>query len=448
MCIMKKQYRYNVRMAWLLLISLFTGLAGCEKKSIAFGENLAESYTNIIVIDTLTPVISTVRSDSFLTSNTSTALVGNYKDEIFGSINARSFFQLSIPTVIDIPKDAIFDSLTLRLLLTKQYYGDTSIPQQISVHELSAKLEYSEESSGFYNTSSIPYEAIPLGTKEFNPKPNKNDSVEIRLSDTRGQEFLARLKDKTAELTDQTLFLQYFKGLAITTSAAPSSIIAYSTTDSTLKMRLYYTERGVVFSQKFVDFNLINPELQFNQVAIDRNNSILSGVPKNAEIPSAQLGHASYLQSATGVFTKIKFPSLPDLLQVKKTGKILKAQLIIKPLAGSFSSIYRLPPELNLFTTDKSNIFGSALTDNATGTAVTQNGNLYIDALYGENTNYTYDITSYLQQQIIVSPGLLNGLLLYPPSASAANTFNRLVIGDNTTVKSRISVKIFFLAVD
>lgn len=448
MYIMKKQYLHNIKPTYLLLISLLTVLAGCEKKSIAFGENLAESYTNIIVIDTLAPLISTIRSDSFVTSNTGTVLLGNYKDEIFGSVNARSFFQFSIPSATEIPKDAIFDSLTLKLSLTKQYYGDTNIVQLISVHELNAKLEYGGENTGFYNTSAVSYSDISLGSKEFSPKPNKIDSLEIRLSDAKGQEFLNRLEDKTAELTDENSFLQYFKGLAITTAATPSSIIAYSATDTTLKMRLYYKERGVVFSNKFVDFNLANPELQFNQVAVDRSSSILSTIPKNSEISSAQLGHASYLQSATGILAKIRFPSLPDLLQIKKTGKILKAQLIIKPLAGSFNSLYRLPTELNLFTTDKTNAFGAALTDNTTTTATTQNGNLYIDDLYGENTSYTYDITTYLQQQITLNPNLENGLLLYPPSATAANTFNRLIIGDNTTGKSKIQVKIFFLAVD
>ncbi|MEO6000503.1 MAG: hypothetical protein ABIN89_26910, partial [Chitinophagaceae bacterium] len=68
---------------------------------------------------------------------------------------------------------------------------------------------------------------------------------------------------------------------------------------------------------------------------------------------------------------------------------------IIKPLAGSFNKVYRLPTDLNLFTTDKNNLLGSALTENSS-TGTIQNGNLTIDNLYGENTGYTCDITTSL----------------------------------------------------
>ncbi len=445
---MIKQHLNNFRFAYALLIIGIPCFLACEKKSIAFGENLAESYTNIIVIDSVTPSISTIRSDSFLTSNTNTIQLGNFKDSIFGSINARSFFHFNIPAVTTIGADAIFDSLTLKLVLTKDYYGDTSITQQINVNELTSKIEYTGENTGFYNTSSIPYSSIPLGTKQYNPKPNKTDTLEIRLSDAKGREFLKKLEDQASEVTDQTYFLEYFKGIALSTAATPSSIIGYSATDSTLKLRLYYTERDVTFSHKFIDFNFTNPQLQFNQITIDRSNTVLASLPKNTEIPSLQLGHAAYLQPITGLFTKIRFPSLPDLLLIKQSGKILKAQLIIKPVTGTFSNIYRLPPELNLVTTDKYNSYGTALTNGSTTSSTAQNGSLTIDDVYGENTNYTYDVTNYLQQQITVNPLLGNGLLLYPPTTTSNKSFNRLVIGDNASGKDKIQLKIFYLAVD
>jgi hypothetical protein len=110
--------------------------------------------------------------------------------------------------------------------------------------------------------------------------------------------------------------------------------------------------------------------------------------------------------------------------------------------------LYSLPPELNLVTTDKFNGYGTALTEGSGTTAATATGNLTIDNLYGENTSYTYDITTYLQQQLTVNPGLGNGLLLYPPATTSNKTFNRLVIGDNASGKNKIQLKIFYLAVD
>jgi hypothetical protein len=446
----QKRYLQYSHLACILFIFLIPCFFSCEKKSISFGENLAESYTNIIVIDSVTPQITTIRSDSFLTNNTGILQIGNFNDAVFGSINARSYFQLNLPPVTAIPTDAIFDSLTLRMQLTKDFYGDTSVVQQVNVNELTSKLDYSGNNNGFYNTSFIPFSTTPLGSAQFSPRPNRIDSLVIRLADSKGQEILRKIKNQDIQMSQQTYFLQYLRGLTVSTSSKPSSIISYSATDSTLLMRLYYTEKGVVFSHKYLDFKFTNPELQFKQITLDRSNTVLASIPKNTEIPSKQLNNAAYLQSLTGVVTKISFPTLSNLLLIKQTGKILKAQLFVRPLSGTYdNNRYRLPPQLNLITTDKTNGYGSALTDPSSTSSTAQTGNLTIDNIYQTNTNYTFDVTSYLQQQIHVNPALLDGLLLYPPTSVATRSFTRLVIGDNTTAnKSKIQLKIFFLAVD
>ena len=73
---MVKHFLRNISTTCVLFVFLMCFLAGCEKKSISFGENLAESYTNILIIDSLTPLISTVKSDSFITSGTITVMAG------------------------------------------------------------------------------------------------------------------------------------------------------------------------------------------------------------------------------------------------------------------------------------------------------------------------------------------------------------------------------------
>jgi hypothetical protein len=69
---------------------------------------------------------------------------------------------------------------------------------------------------------------------------------------------------------------------------------------------------------------------------------------------------------------------------------------------------------------------------------------LFVDNIFGENTGYTFDITSFLQQQIRLNAVQQDGLLIYAPSASA---FNRIITGDRDAGKSRIQVKIYYVVV-
>ena len=90
---------------------------GCKKADIEFGEQFIDAgYTNVIVVDTLTPIISTIFRDSIATSQSSSVLIGSYKDPYFGKVTANSFFVLSSPsTSLDFHISAAYDSLVLQM---------------------------------------------------------------------------------------------------------------------------------------------------------------------------------------------------------------------------------------------------------------------------------------------------------------------------------------------
>lgn len=437
----------KTRLAYLGSFFFLLTLIACEKKDISFGEQFAESYTNIVLIDTVTPQLSTYKLDSFSTSGSGTLITGSFNDVAFGSITARSYFQLGIPSFFaqEIPSTAIYDSLTFILKPDDQYYGDTTIAQTISVHELTSTLAFAPEKTQFYNTTSFPYNPTPLGSKTFNPQPKKMDSLEIRLPDVKGNELFTKLKTKSTDVTNQENFLRYFKGLAVVSSPTPAALLSFKVSDSALCMRVYYHEMGATgIVKRYIQFPVTNSHLQFNQLTINRAGTPIAGLPNGfSEVPASATGHAAYMQYATGLFGKITFPSLHNLLNIDKAGKILKAELIIKPLAGSFNKEpYRIPSQLYLGRTDNKNNTGGLITD---VNGIPQSGNLVIDDLFGENTNYSYDVTAFLQQQIFVNEAIREGLVIYSPSTS---TFNRLILGDETTGKSRIQLKIYYLVVD
>jgi hypothetical protein len=214
-----------------------------------------------------------------------------------------------------------------------------------------------------------------------------------------------------------------------------------------ITMRLYYHQTDVFITNKYLDFTFYNADnTQFNQVKSDKTGTPLSVFNStNKEVVSTATNNSIYLQYLTGFLPKIKFPTLRSLLLRADYVKILKADLIIKPLKNTYNSITPLPSQLSAIATDQTNTLETALTNAAGGF---QTGNLVIDQLYNENTSYDYDVTSYLQQQILVSSANQNGLLLVPPSTAWISTLNRAVIGDQKNVQGSIQLKLYYVSVN
>ena len=87
----------------------------------------------------------------------------------------------------------------------------------------------------------------------------------------------------------------------------------------------------------------------------------------------------------------------------------MKADLVIKPVSGTYSPTYALPPAINLALSNEANDIGTQLPYGS--------GNLNIDYLYGTNTNYSYDITAYIQNALNqgATNNAKNGLILINP---------------------------------
>ena len=200
---------------------------------------------------------------------------------------------------------------------------------------------------------------------------------------------------------------------------------------------------------KYFDFTFYNKPLQFNHITADRTGTALTALnTQNNELPSAASGNVGYLQPATGLYLKIGFPYIRKLLERTDFIKIIKAELVVKPLQNSYNGFYPLPPTLYGAQTDGANEAGSAITAVVNGASGTETGNLSIDAVYGTNTSYTYDVTSYLQQEITVAAINKNGLLLIPPASTRFSTLNRLVIGDTQNAKNKLQLNVYYISVN
>jgi hypothetical protein len=414
----------------LLLAVLF--IMSCQKKQIEFGDDPENNYTRLVYIDTVGVQLSTIVTDSFATNGASSFLLGKYKDPYLGIVSAKPFFQLSaVSESVDIPVTAVFDSLVFIIRNSEYYYGDTSRTQTIYVNELaqSISLSYNDK---LYNTSDVRDKAT-LGSRTVRIAPAVTDSIIIRLSDTRGLELFDKLRQRSTDVTNAESFLNYFKGISL--SVGPNDTTAiYGLTGTGMVMRVAYHHTTPTVEDKYVDFTFNANTYAFNQVLSNRSGTPLpSSVNTLTEIPSAQTGNLGYTQYGTGLLLKMTFPSLRDIIKNDDVVKLLKAELYIRPAYLSYDRYtYKLPDKLYLALTDGSNIIGNVLLDS---TGATHYASPYIDAIYGENSHYRFNVTSYVNQLLTTAGTEDYGFFLMEDWSTSAMQVNRAVINDANRAK-------------
>jgi hypothetical protein len=417
-----------------VLSGISVWLLSCTRKDIEFGTTPDNPYTSIEYIDTSTIQLSTVMVDSFSTSSTSYFLLGRYRDAYLGLIKARPFFQLAIPASLpDIPASAVFDSLTLVLRPNDYYYGDSTRSITIRADELARPMTLSYNNK-LYNTSDVPVKAVSLGGSTVRINPVQMDSVVVRLQDAKGQELFTKLREHATELSSQENFLAYLYGLALDVSSTDESfVVGLNAVQSTLNLRVHYHTTLPYPSPAYVDFGLLNNAYTFNQLTADRSGTGLISTGNNlSEIMSSSTGGRVFEQAGTGLYIKMTFPYLKNLLAGKSYVRLAKAELLVRPYPQSFvQGMSTLPNQLYMNQTDASNLFGGSVMDSI------GSGVLYadpvLDVIYGENSYYRFNVTAYISELLNTAGSHDNGFILLH-NATAPLNISRLVVGADASL--------------
>ncbi|MBC7890556.1 MAG: DUF4270 family protein [Ferruginibacter sp.] len=430
----------------LLTVSFCCLLGSCAKVEVGLDSDFVDNNTtNLVMVDSATLEISTIYVDSFITSGGGSILAGSYSDPLFGKVVSGSFIQLGVPSGFSIPNGAVFDSLEVILTLNKTYYGDTLTPYAISIHQLTEPIKLPTDQYSFYNNNKRSYNAAALGSTRLIIRPSTRDTISIRISQSLGQQLFDKMFNSDEVVTNNTQFVDFFKGLAIVDGGGNNLIVGFK---DSLTMRLHYRNPGVITTDAQVDFFINDNANQFNNISVNRTGTPIAALGAgNKQIFSTQSQNAGFSQYISGAMVKIRFPYLRDLLQLNDFVKIIRADLVIRPVKNSFLQFYTLPPYLRLSATDQYNNPGTDLSaySSASGASGIQYGNLFIDNLYGTNTAYSYDITTYLQEQIVKTDNNKNGVLVLPPDP--AQIFNRVLIGNKHNAESKTEVKIYYATI-
>lgn len=432
----------------LLLLLIITS---CKKVDIAFGTEFIDvDNTQIIKIDSFGVDMSTVLIDSFATSALGVGLVGSYADPLFGTIQAKNYFDVLPNAYTDEYQNTTFDSVQIIGKLNKNFYGDSSKPVTLNVYRLQEPIVAPNGGTTIYNVDNYATYPTPLGSNSKIISPNTTDTFFVRLSDAFGKELLGMLQRKSDTVKNSTIFLDYCKGFCIASTANAGMIFGF--TDS-IKLRLNYKQDGLFKVNKYVDFIISNNQHSFNNITANRTNpssplQALNSLNKEIASTNSSFNNMAFSQPISSVMAKLKFPSAREILKLPNYKKLLKAQLIIRPIQGSYTAPFTLPPQLRLARTTQLNQIGADLTTVVTsGSAETQYGNLSIDYLYGKDTYYTYDVTAYINEVMATEGYTQNGLLVLPPSPAYETMFNRVAIGNRYNTLGKIELQIFYVAV-
>ncbi|WP_297087343.1 DUF4270 family protein [uncultured Draconibacterium sp.] len=418
-----------------------------ESLMVSLGDNYINNQTNVALIDTISVQLSTVKIDSIPTSESEYLLCGSYTDSDFGNVAATAYAQIGMPTA-EIDDDEIFDSIVVCMHYSGMSYGDTLLPQTIQAHRVIDDIEPSDDYDAepyLYNTTDKRYNLLPLGSITIVPKPNFHDTLTIRLSDELGLEFLSYLRDEDDEFDSTTEFLDYFKGIALVAGNENNSVLGFNA-DTSFQIRLYThlveaTKVNKTYSFKYESASLNHYNKVLNNVS---GTYLEQAVTQREEIPSAETNNCSFLQGSLGYTTRLDFPGISKIFEVEYKNILYKAELVLKPMPGTYSNNQEeLPPDLLLYYTDKKNNVVSAVSD-ADGN--TLYGTMYYDEFYNEYTQYVFDITEYIYEEL--SDGYVDpedGLLVMLPEADYGGTLDNLVFDGRSLANYRPKLKLYYV---
>lgn len=417
-------------------------LSACEKSGFSYENATNNEDVQYTLLDTFSIQMRTVQLDSIPTSGTATALIGGYTDPVFGRIETGTYFKVTMPSDREVDIRAVYDSMELIMRPNSYWYGDTLAPHNFLVYKLSKELALPDEYTRLFSHQQFPIESMPWADTSITMRPVLGEALHIRLSDVKGRELFQLLRDKAQEVSTDDHFAEYFKGMAIRGSNN-RAVYGFHAMDTSLYIRLHYHVATNVIEEKYFDFKMSNSELQFNEIKNDRAGTPLESLTTDpAGLSTTATNNQAFVQSLTRTVARMDFPGIAALPELGKYGRIMRAELVLKPVFSTYYN-YALPPKMTLCPADNRHYVASG--DTLLSQYGTQYGNMFVDLQNPDNTAYVYDVTDYCRALIDMNAYTYRGLLFMPNYGDFYTTFNRLVIGDKANSQYRAQLKIYYL---
>jgi hypothetical protein len=387
-------FRFVSALTFIFLFVL--AVSSCKKRNdnVFLANETTQGFDGYSYTDTFKLLTRTVREDSIKSDSLSHNLIGVINDADFGKYTASSYFQFRLPQLNNVINTQKLDSAVLIMQYTSAtaWYGDLNTNMAFDVVEVNELMDKTRT----HSNQSYSYNPTPIGS--FSGKFRPSDSISVRelgkkvkiapsISIKLDSNFAKKLFNANTELGSQENFVSFFKGLGIIPTSNPSlgsgAIAAFNMTGGFSKIRIYYND---------------SLQSDFKVIPIDSrrlSNYTVNNQPVNITKQKSAQAKASfdttYAQAMTGAKTHIRIPYLFGLVN-KASGKKIsvgKAEIIIRPMAGTFASPFTPPTRMLILQPDATTNRNAGIID-------------LIERSYGGDYNaskneYRFNITRHIQ---------------------------------------------------
>ena len=290
-----------------LAISLLAIPMACDEKESPIGIGLQDPATLYNGIkDTVLLSANTFLDDSLVTSQYTAPVIGNYRDQIFGSVHAALFTQIGMndDNGIIFDESCHIDSTVLTLVVSEVYPLESrrSQPIHFRVDQLAQPLP---SDSTYYHYDQFPVSRICFF--DGNSNVVKGDSatlVSLRLNNQ------ANLLFQNKSYRDNEAFMQAAKGIRISIiEGSESKMLTLNLAASKTKLTVHYksihgTQPGdTIFQTK--DFQIGSAMTHFNQIQHTYSGAL--SIFNRSHTDSIAGSQYLYFDPLGGTFVKINF---------------------------------------------------------------------------------------------------------------------------------------------
>ncbi len=360
----------NLRIVFLSLLSIVV-FSSCKKQNdnVFLSNEGTQGFDGYSYTDSFSLLTSTIREDSLKSDSLSHNLIGVINDPLFGKYEASSFCQFKLPQIDKVISSQTLDSAVLFIQFTSDiaYYGDLNSVMSFKVHELTQSMN----GTVTHSNQSYAYDPTPVGSFSGKFKMASTDSMNMRelgkivkgapgISIKLSAALATKLFNADInQLHSSDNFIQFFKGLAFVTDANPVSgsgaVAAFNLQGSFSKIRIYYND------SLQSDFSVIDGSRRFTKYSFSNQGTAIntqksSGIKGNFD--------SSYILSMTGAKTRIRIPYLFSAIKDKsKKISVGKAELIVRPVAGTYTNPFTLPTRLLVLQPDPDTYLNAGIID-------------------------------------------------------------------------------------
>ncbi len=452
--LLKNKKSFKTVLSFFKLTAFFAGifslflLSSCRNSPSVLGVEIlpedADLQVHYIVWDGVYGY--SVLEDSVRTDDLPTNLVGSMFDSTFGVTNAGVATQFVLSSNgVSFGENPQLDSLILEIRYSGTLYGDSTTPQTLHIYELSEDIYYD---TAYYSNYQVQTYGVDYANMQFVPSPHDSiimgddtlaPMLRINLSQLNPELANKILNADSASLADNESFIDFFKGLYITTEPVTSggALFGVDLLGRGTRLALYFSndeEDSLLYN--FYVAATASPRINtyshdYSLAADDFKQQVLQG--------DTTLGNQKfYVQGAAGVKAIIKIPDLRDNDSLNYEHIAINEVKLFLP--GYDKSKYP-PQKLALVRILEDGSYEPLIDE--------YEGDAYFGGDYQEGANqYRFRITRYTQKLITDDNYLNKGLYLFVSGASFKPNYFTFKGNQNGEEFTGMRVEIIYTIVD